>query len=146
MATTTSCLQQAGREIDAAVSGNKTLSSSHLFVAILRMRMFCNLGKVRGLRESTPSLCSSCSIEDDSTTVLDATSVCLDCGRSLLFPKPGNRSDSGSGRGTPSELRAVDSPSRTPAISTGTTPSNIVSTKLSTVVRHILDTTSDVKQ
>jgi hypothetical protein len=141
-------LEQARGEIDASVSGTKTLRCSQLFVAILRMRMLCNLGKVRDLPEST-SICSRCSIEDDSTTLLlESISVCLDCGRSLLLPKPGNKSGSGLGRGTQSGAlkapRAVDRPSG--SVSTNTTPSNFFSTKLSAVVRNILGRTSDAKQ
>ncbi|KAK4096483.1 hypothetical protein N658DRAFT_569839 [Parathielavia hyrcaniae] len=128
--TYTHVLEQARREIDAAVSRNKALRSTGLFATILRLRMLCSLGRMGDLPRLT-SICSLCSIEDGSTfqVLLESMSICLDCGRSLLRSKSGNKPGSGLGGGTVSEAleapRAVD--------------------QLSRVVRNILDSTSGTK-
>ena len=142
-------LERARRNIETSVSSGNTLGCSQLFVAIMRLRILCNLGRVPDLTKST--ICNRCSGEDSSAGILiESLSVCPDCGRPLLPPDSNNEFGSSQMRetygGALEMLRQGDQSSPQSAASGTIMAPGIFSTKLLAVVNNILSGESGGKQ
>lgn len=90
-------LETTRRQVDSMVSRGDTVRCSQLFTALVKMRMFCNVGNTSlttGMSNSleSPNVRQDCErcldSDEDLTMLLYASSVCPDCGRPLRLSSP----------------------------------------------------------
>lgn len=146
-------LEDARRKIDASVSRGTTLRCSLLFIAILRLRMLCNLGRSPNSELPEPTVgCGSCSTEEDGAApIVQPLPYCPECGRPLIPLISGSELSNVRERQYSAEasaaLKIMDQPSPNTLETSGVVaPQAYNSTKLTAILDTIIGAGPEGKQ